>query len=86
MKIIYTKQTEDKLQEPESRKLRITKAKLEKIVKKPIMLQELQTVKRAISGLDESHSLCVIYKLEGDVIKIITFFPAEVGRYENKVL
>ncbi len=82
-KFFYTRHAEDKLQEIEAKKFQISKNKLEVIIEKPQVLQDVQQVKRAMGKLDSTHSLCVIYKQELDAIKIITFFPAEKGRYEN---
>ena len=30
---------------------------------------------------DKKHILRVVYKIENDIIKVITFYPAEKGRY-----
>ena len=35
----------------------------------------------ASKGIDDKHVLRVVYRKEGDIIKIITFYPAEKGRY-----
>ncbi|OGC52071.1 hypothetical protein A2982_02525 [candidate division WWE3 bacterium RIFCSPLOWO2_01_FULL_39_13] len=35
----------------------------------------------ASKSFDEKHILRVVYKKEDDIIKIITFYPAEKGRY-----
>ncbi|OGY22855.1 MAG: hypothetical protein A2Y57_02875 [Candidatus Woykebacteria bacterium RBG_13_40_7b] len=35
----------------------------------------------ASRGFDEKHVLRVVYRREDDIIKIITFYPAEKGRY-----
>ena len=35
----------------------------------------------ASKGIDEKHVLRVVYRKENDIIKIITFYPAEKGRY-----
>ena len=35
----------------------------------------------ASKGLDEGHVLRVVYRKEGDIIRVITFYPAEKGRY-----
>lgn len=32
-------------------------------------------------SFDDKHILRVVYKIEDDIIKIITFYPAEKGRY-----
>ncbi|OGY24971.1 MAG: hypothetical protein A2Z11_04880 [Candidatus Woykebacteria bacterium RBG_16_43_9] len=35
----------------------------------------------ASRNYDEKHILRVVYRKEGDIIRIITFYPAEKGRY-----
>lgn len=35
----------------------------------------------ASKELDESHILRVVYRKDGAIIRIITFYPAEKGRY-----
>lgn len=83
MKFVYTKHAEDKLKENEAKLFRISKKKLENIIQKPHGLRDLKDVTRAIGTLDMEHSPCVIYRFEQHAIKIITFFPAKKGRYEN---
>ncbi len=84
MKFIYTKHAEDKLKEKEAKKFGITKTKLQGIVRKPKIIQDLPFVKRAIGDLDSLHELCVIYRFESNAITIITFFPAKEGRYDKE--
>lgn len=82
--VIYTKHAVDKLKTKESKKFKITKQKIEKVVRMPLAQQDLPLdVIRIVGTLDKDHSLCVIYKNEDNTLKIITFFPAEKGRYEN---
>ncbi len=40
----------------------------------------------AISGFTDTLSLCVAYRKVEQQIRIITFYPAEKGRYERKIL
>lgn len=86
-KIIYTKHAEDKLKTKESKKFTITKRKIENVIKQSSdqVLLPLGVI-RTIGLLDKSHSLCVVFKHEHDIIKVITYFPAEKGRYENQIL
>lgn len=35
----------------------------------------------ASKEFDATHVLRVVYKIEDDIIKVITFYPAEKGRY-----
>lgn len=87
MKIIYTKHAEEKLLTRESKKFLITKNKIEMVIRKPVIKELLLiNVTRSIGSLDKSHSLCVVYREENGTIKVITFFPAEKGRYESKIL
>ena len=83
MKFVFTKHVLDKLKEKEPNKLGITKSKLKAVVSKPKEIQVAGLVKRAVGFLDKEHSLCVIYKIEKGMVKVITFYPAEEGRYEN---
>ena len=84
MKVIFSSHALDKLQTSDARKFKITKAKIQAILKKPVFQSQLLLgVVRAVGLLDKDHSLCIIYKLDRDIIKVITFFPSEKGRYEN---
>lgn len=35
----------------------------------------------ASGRLDKDHIVRIVYKIEGDIITVITFFPAKKGRY-----
>ena len=35
----------------------------------------------ASKTFDATHVLRVVYRVEGDIIRVITFYPAEKGRY-----
>ena len=86
-KIIYTKHAEEKLKTREAKKFKIVKSKIEKTIHTPKIKETLPFgIIRNFGLLDKSHSLCVVYKFENDKIKIITFFPSEIGRYESKIL
>ena len=41
---------------------------------------------RLTEKLDKHHDLCVIIKQEDKIIKVITFFPTQKGRYESEIL
>ena len=87
MNIIYTKHAIDKLKTSEAKKFQINKKKIEFVVRNPISQVQLPFgVIRLIGKLGIKHSLCVIIKNKENVLKVITFFPIEKGRYENKVL
>lgn len=87
MKIFFTKHAIDKLKTNESRKFHINKKRIESVIREPISKKQLKSgVFRTVGSLDRRHSLCVIYKYQDDIIKVITFFAAEKGRYENRIL
>lgn len=83
---VYTRHALDKLKTKESRRLLITKKKIEQVVHTgTVVITRTETI-TVVGLLNKLHSLCVVYKKEGKAIKIITFFPAERGIYESKIL
>lgn len=80
--IIFTKHAEGKLGTKEVKKFKITKRIIIKVLNHPLFHEQLPKGEiRAIGALDQKHSLCVVYRRETGIIKIITFFPAQKGRY-----
>lgn len=86
MKIVFTKHAIYKLQQKSARNLQINKEKIKKVLENPIAIDKSITPHRRTGKLTDELSLCVIYKVEKGVYKVITFYPAEKGRYESKVL
>lgn len=87
MQFDYTIHAENKLKRPEVVKLKINKAKIEKTIKTPIAVDKSELpVIIAIGKLNKELSLCVAHKRAGKRVKVITFYPAERGRYESKIL
>ena len=86
MKVIFTKHVEDKLLEKESLSLGVSKKLLKEVLTKPITIDKKIFPHRAVGRLNNTLSLCVIYKIEKRSILVITFYPAAKGRYESKVL
>ena len=86
MEFVYTKHAEDKLKEPESKHLGINKAVLESVVRGSKFVEDLGNSTRSTGQFSAELSLVVVYKRESGKMKIITFFPAEKGRYESKIL
>jgi len=71
----------------EIKKLKIDKEHVEKVIRKPKVIDKIdKPVLMAIGELNKTLSLCVLYKKAKQGIRIITFFPAEKGRYEYKIL
>lgn len=86
-KYIYTLHAEQKLKFPEIKKLGITKRKIQKVVENPLALDKSEDpVYIVIGRLTDKLSLCVAYRRVERGIRIITFYPAEKGRYESKIL
>lgn len=84
---VYTLHAKDKLNLPEIKKLKIDKRRIEKVIEKPVAVDKSEPpVIIAIGVLSKALSLCVAYKIVKEEIRIITFYPAEKGRYERKIL
>lgn len=87
MKVIFTLHVEEKLLEEDSRDLGITKDKIIAVLEDPIITDKKVHPHHSVGSLDNELSLNVIWKTEkGGIIKAITFYPAEKGRYESKIL
>lgn len=83
----YTIHASLKLKKSVYKKLGITKKKIQDTIEKPKVLDRSENpVLIAINDLDENLSLCVPYRKIGGIIRVITFYPAEKGRYERKIL
>lgn len=84
---VYTIHAEDKLNWPTVRKLKITKKRIQQVIEKPFAIDTSEEpVTIAIGNLSKTLSLCVVYRKVEDAIRIVTFYPAEKGRYEHKIL
>lgn len=82
MKVIYTKHAEDKLKRPDVKKFKINKGKIEEILKNPEYSSRTQyNDYAAISALDKTHDLRIIYDIIDNDRKVITFHVARKGRY-----
>lgn len=87
IRYVYTIHAKEKLTLPRVRKLKISKKRIERVIEKPIKVDTSeQPVLIAIGNLTNTLSLCVVYRKIEEVIRIITFYPAEKGRYERKIL
>lgn len=83
----YTLHAKQKFSLPEIQALEITKEKVENVIEDPAALDRSEEqVVIAIAELSNSLSLCVAYRKSQQKIRIITFYPAEKGRYERKIL
>ncbi len=84
MKIVYTKHAAiDKFKILKKHKYKVDKNFIEKVIKDPDHEDRESDKPKIIASaaIDQTHVLRVVYKQEGDIITIITFYPAEKGRY-----
>ena len=84
MKIIFTQHAELKFRILEEHGFKITRGQIEDALYMPENIAEggkgRLIAQRAIS---ESHLIRVVYQEEEDIIRVITFYPARRGRYED---
>ena len=73
----------DKLPLLKKQGFKITLKQIEDIVKNPDHLDKESDIPKIIVSkeFDERHILRVVYKIENGIIKTITVYPAEKGRY-----
>lgn len=83
MKIVFTKHALGKFIEFKKHGFNLTKIDVKKVIKKPEHIDEESDHPKIIvsKSFNGKHILRVVYKLESGIIKIITFYPAEKGRY-----
>lgn len=84
MKIVFSRHAlEDKFSELAEHDFKVSQNDIIKVVKKPEHLDKESDKPNIIASkeIDSKHILRVVYKIEGGIIKIITFYPAEKGRY-----
>lgn len=84
VKIVYTKHALGKFKHPSVIKLGIKRAHIKMALTSPDYSGETkaENVLFVLKNIDSDHDLRVIYT-KGDIIKIITFYPTEKGRYEG---
>ncbi len=84
MKIVFSKHAlVDKFRILSQHNFHLKEIDIIKVVKNPDHLDFKSDKPKIIASkeIDTNHILRVVYKLENDIIKIITFYPAEKGRY-----
>ncbi len=83
MKIIYTKHALIKFNDLKLLGIKTTKKTIKEIIKNPDNLDEDTDPPKIIASGSYSHNLIlrIVYRQEGDIIIIITFYPAKKGRY-----
>lgn len=84
MKIVYTKHAAvEKFDMLKKHKFTVNKKFIESVIKNPDHKDAESDKPKIIASkdIDQKHVLRVVYKREDDIITIITFYPAEKGRY-----
>lgn len=84
MKITFSKHiTHDKIPLLKSRGFLITKKQIREVITNSDHLDRKSDYPKIIASkaLDQNHVLRVVYKIDNDIIKAITVYPAEKGRY-----
>ncbi len=84
MKIVFSKHAQiDKFAMLRKHNFHLTQADVIAVIKHPMHIDKESDHPKIIAsaGLDKTHILRVVYKIEHGIIKIITFYPAEKGRY-----
>ncbi len=83
MKIVFTNHAEKKLKDLEELGVNITKSFIKNVLENPLHVDNKSDPPNKIaSGIfSEKHALRVVFREEGDIIIVITFYPAKKGRY-----
>lgn len=84
MKIVFSGHaTLDKFPALAKHNFHLTKNDITRVINNPDHIDKVSDYPKIIASkeFDEKHILRVVYKLEGDIIKVITFYPAAKGRY-----
>ena len=83
MKIIYTKHALKRLSEFVKQGLSISRKKIIYTIKNPEHLDKESDAPKLIAStpINSKHIFRVVFKMEDDIITIITLYPARKGRY-----
>lgn len=83
MNIRFTKHAVKKFEDLKILGIKLTKNRIKNTIRKPENIDNQSDFPNIIASqsLDEAIVLRVVYRLEEDVIIIITFYPAKKGRY-----
>jgi hypothetical protein len=84
MKITFSKHAKLKFVDLAEHGFKITKEQIEDALNNPEgVIKDEKDRLIAQRAIDETHIIRVIYRKEGDLIKVITFYPARRRRYES---
>ena len=84
MRIVFTKHASvDKFAMLKKHKFNVDKETIKNVIENPEDEDKESDFPKIIvsKSIDERHVLRVVYKKKGDIITVITFYPAVKGRY-----
>lgn len=86
MRVVFTKHAEGKFDQPDIKSFQLSKKDVKNAIEDPDYsgVEIFREARFVLKKLDSQHSLRVIYKAEGSIITVITFYPTKKGRYEKK--
>jgi len=81
--IVFTSHAQNKFKILEDRGFKVTKKQVLATLQQPQDLDIKSDSSKIIVSkqVDKKHILRVVYEREGDIITVITFYPAEKGKY-----
>ncbi len=86
MKIIFTDHAKFKFKILKQHGFEINDKQIRDIVENPDTKSKGRKDRFIVQGsVDETHVIRVIYEIESNNIKIVTFYPARKERYENQL-
>ncbi len=86
MKIIFTNHAKFKFEILERHGFKISENQIRDIARNPAKTNHGTKGRIILQGqFDDAHIVRVICEGEGEELKIITFYPARKGRYENQL-
>ncbi len=89
MKIVYTKHAAKKFKDLKRLGLFVSRLLVKSIIEHPLHLDEMTGFPKKIANgvLDQTHVLRVVYRQEGDIIMVITFYQQRKAgtRHENSL-
>lgn len=83
MQILFTKHAIKKFKDLAVLDIHISQKIVRDAIKKPLHVDRTSDHPKVIATgiLDKDHILRVVYKVENDIIIVVTFYPARKGRY-----
>lgn len=83
--IVFTKHAKDKFEILKRHKFLVSEEQVLVAIAIPDLIDYSRNpLLIAQREIDKTHVLRVVYKQEGGIIKIITFYPGRIKQYENK--